>query len=181
MDPKPFIRLTAQRVVDRPELPPDLARFYAKNEGVGLESSPKRVVRLCRLNEVALIGWPNLHILGADDEDDEQGWEEFTAFRIGVSSFFDEIVYVLDAPSCPRGAILTLGVDVAGPGGAGPAALEPSLVLAASFPEWLRHLERMGWVEYGLVPGCIGELPAQEQTKLRRYYRALNPQMAWGA
>jgi hypothetical protein len=142
--------LVIPRAINRPELPADFASFYAENEGVGLESSPDRIVRLCRLDEVAHIGWRDLHIFG---QEECPGWELFEGFRIGVSSFFDEIAYVLRSPCCPAGAILTIGVDVAGPGGTGGALLEPSLVLAGSFTEWVRHLEMMGWVEYGLVPG----------------------------
>ena len=177
MNPKPFVRLKQPRFLIRPDLPADLVKFYEQNEGVGLESSPNRVVRICRLKEVTRIGWRNLHILGREEC---PGWERFAGLRIGISSFFDEIVYVLDAPCCSLGAILSLGVDVAGPGGCGPAPLESSLVLAVTFPEWLRHLERMGWVEYGLVPGGILELPEPTQHELRRYYLSLNPGIAWG-
>jgi hypothetical protein len=161
--------------VERPDLPDDLSRFYAEHEGVGLESSLDRLVRLCRLDEVARIGWRDLHFFGAEEC---RGWEGFAALRIGMSSYLDEIVYVLDAPCCSAGAILTIGVDVAGPGGHGPATLEPSLVLATSFTEWLRHLESTGWVEYGLVPGGIAEL--SEHQAVRRYYHALNPGISWG-
>lgn len=175
MDAKPFVRLAASRIVEG--LPPDLAAFYAENEGVGLESSPERMVRLCRLNEVTRIGWRDLHLFGDDDFPE---WDQFAAYRIGVSAFFDEIMYVLDAPSCPAGSILTIGMNIAGPGGSGEAALEPSLVLASSFTEWLRHGEACGWVEYGLIPGELTELPDDEQRSHRRYYQALNPGMSWG-
>ena len=158
-------------------MPPDLLNFYMANEGVGLGSSPDRSVRICRLNEVVRIGWRQLHLLGC--EPCEQ-WDNFAAFRIGSSSFGDEIVYVLKAPVCTPGAVLTIGVDVAGPGGSGLAAIEACLVLAVTFPEWLRHLERMGWVEYGLVPGGILELPEPTQHELRRYYFSLNPGITWG-
>jgi hypothetical protein len=80
-------------------------------------------------------------------------------------------VYVLDAPSCPPGSIFAIGRDMAGPGGSGPYALEGSLVLAASFREWLAHLERWGWVEYA-VAGW--EAPPDPQ-EVERYYLALNP------
>lgn len=177
MDQNPSVRFTSQRSVEGLGLPKDLAQFYAENEGVGLESSPDRLVRLCRLDEVARIGWSDLHIFGADTC---PGWEQFAAYRIGVSSFFDEILYVLDAPSCPAGSILTIGVDVTGPGGSGSEALEPSLVLAPGFAEWLRHLEECAWVEYGLVPGGLDRLPEAEQRYHRRYYQALNPGIDWG-
>jgi hypothetical protein len=178
MDPKPFEKLAAERAVEPLRLPSELANFYAKNEGVGLGSSLDRIVRLCRLDEVARIGWRDLHIFGANKH--PLGWEGFAAYRIGVSPFFDEIVYVLDAPICPAGSILTFGVDIAGPGGRGPASLEPSLVLASSFAEWLSHLEQTGWVEYGLVPGGLAELSKAEQQKHRSYYHTLNPGISWG-
>jgi hypothetical protein len=177
VDPKPFVRLTSPRVVERPGLPKDLVVFYAENEGVGLKSNPDRVVRLCRLDEVSRIGWRDLHILGTDEY---PGWERFAAYRIGVGPYFDEIVYVLDAPACPTGSILAIGVDVAGPGGSGPARLEPSLVLASSFAEWLSHLEECDWIEYGLVPGELTGLPEIKQRQHRAYYQALNPGISWG-
>jgi hypothetical protein len=176
MDQKSFKRLAAPRAVNRPDLPLDLARFYAKHEGVGLESTPKRIVRLCRLNEVTRIGWRDLHILGAADC---LGWEDFAGYRIGISSFFDELVYVLHAPSCKSRAILALGVDTGGTGGSGPAALESTVVLAPNFPAWLRLLEQTGWVDYGLVPGSLTDLPKRQQQVLIRYYQALNPEMTW--
>jgi hypothetical protein len=172
MDPKPFVSLTAPRMVEQFGLPSDLARFYAANEGVGLESSPDRSVRLCRLDEVARIAWRHVHIFGADEL---PGWERFAAFRVGISPFFDEIVYVLNAPVCQAGSILTISVDVAGPGGYGSATLEPSLVLASSFTEWLKRLEACGWTEYGLGPGDLAKLPAAEERQQRRYYQTLNP------
>ena len=177
MDQKPFVRLTAPRIVEQLGLPIDLAQFYSENEGVGRESSPDRFVRLCRLNEVARIGWRDVHVLGAYEIPE---WELFAAYRIGMSPFFDEIVYVLNAPVCPVGAILAIGVDVAGPGGSGPATLEPSLVLASSFAEWLKRIEACGWSEYGLGPDDLAKLPAAEERQHRRYYQALNPGIPWG-
>lgn len=174
MDLKPFVRLVASRTVSRPELPPDLAEFYAWHEGVGLEGGPDRTVRLCRLDEVARIGWKDLLLVC----DVPEGWERLAAFRIGMGMFFEEIVYVLDAPSCPPGSILALGGVAPGPGGRGPYALESSLVLAASFRDWLTHLERCEWVEYAVAG--IGDLPERQQQELCRYYLALNPDMNVG-
>lgn len=37
MDLMPFIRLAMPRTVNQPELPADLAEFYAWHEGVGLQ------------------------------------------------------------------------------------------------------------------------------------------------
>ncbi|MFL5338668.1 MAG: hypothetical protein ACJ8F7_00755 [Gemmataceae bacterium] len=177
MDQKPFIRLPAPRVVEQLGLPTDLAQFYSENEGVGRESDADRIVRLCRLNEVARIGWRDVHNVGPDDL---PGWEQFAAYRIGIGLYFDEVVYVLNAPVCPAGSILTIGVDVAGPGGSGSDTLEPSLVLASSFAEWLKRLEACGWIEYGLGPGDLAKLPAAEEQQHRRYYQALNPGISWG-
>jgi hypothetical protein len=176
VDPKPFVHLAKPRPVELPALPADLVAFYTANEGVGLERSPDRLVSFCCLDEVRRIGWQDLHNFGADES---AGWENFAAYRLGVSSFFDEIVYVLDAPSCPAGSILTLGGDVSGPGGSGPAVFEASLVLASSFAEWLGHLEECGWTEYGLVPGALRELSEAEERKHRDYYKALNPGINW--
>jgi len=178
LDPKPFVRLMTPRMVKQFGLPSDLARFYSENEGVGRESSPSRFVRLCRLDEVARIAWRDIHIFGTDEF---LGWGQFAAYRIGISAFGDEIVYVLNAPVCPAGSILTIGVDVAGPGGIGSATLEPSLVLASSFAEWLKRLETCGWSEYGLGPGDLAKLPAAEELQQRRYYQSLNPGITWGA
>ena len=176
MDPKPYIGLLTPRTIHRSDLPPDLAEFYCHNEGVGLESPPERMVRLCLLEEVKLIQWHDLHVIGADPA---PGWEKFSAWRIGISSFFDEIVYVINAPSCASNAIMTLGIDVAGPGGDGPFANESTLVLGSSLSTWLEHLKTVNWMEYGLAPGAINEVPSEEQIRLRKYYRTLNPQATW--
>jgi hypothetical protein len=171
MDPKPFIRLAEPRVVNRPELPPDLAEFYTWHEGIGLESPPDRTVRLCRLDEVACVGWKELVLVG----DVPEGWEPFAAFRVGMGRFFEELLYVLEAPSCSSGSILAIGGMVPGPGGEGPASLETSLVLARRFQDWLTHLEQCGWVEYAVAG--IRSVPEREQQELCRYYLALNPGM----
>jgi hypothetical protein len=92
----------------------------------------------------------------------------------------DEILFVVHAPCCSPGAILALGSDIAGPGGSEGNELEPSLVLATSFSLWLEHLEQMGWIEYGLVPGALAELPRSQEQALRLYYKTLNPQITWG-
>src|SRR5947209_8218432 len=116
---KPFVPLAGPRAVSRPELPPDLAAFYARHEGVGLESSwDRHPVRLCKLDEVVRGGWKDLGLGG----DVPEGWERFTALRIGAGMFFEKVVYVLDAPSCPPGSVLAIGRDVGGPGGDGPDA-----------------------------------------------------------
>lgn len=174
LEQKPYYALATPRDVVEDSLPDDLAHFYTHHEGVGLESSPERLVRLCTLAEVERVGWSDLHVIGSEPL---EGWEDFSAYRIGVSAFFDEIVYVVDAPSCKRGAIFATGPDIMGPGGEGPLAYDGSMVLAPSLKEWLKRLERFGWMDFGLCPGEIDELPEEEQDEVRRYYQALNPKM----
>lgn len=176
-DPMPYRRLVVLREVPDRRLPDDLRRFYARNEGVGLDSDPERIVRLCKLAKVKAVRWADLHIFGKHQPG--RGWKEFAGYRIGVSSFFDEIIYVLKAPVCAGGSILTLGPDVAGPGGIGPLTIEPSLVLSPSFDGWLRNMERARWREYGLAPGDLRELPKSQQDELLRYYKGLNPGIRW--
>jgi hypothetical protein len=176
MDSKPFQPLESRRSVGRTDLPPDLARFYEENEGVGLESNPERMVRLCRLSEVKEYAWRDVPIFGVEAE---PGWEDFRGVCIGVSAFLDRIYWVRRAPCCPTGSILTFGPDVAGPGGMGDHTLEPTLVLASSFNEWLDRLARYDWFEYGFGPGAIWDLPDAEQSELRAYYRSLNPGIEW--
>jgi hypothetical protein len=104
-----------------------------------------------------------------------EGWEGFAAFRIGVGRFFEEIVYILDAPSCPPGSILAMGGNLFAVGGDGPYVLDASLVLAATFPGWLAHLECWGWAEPAIAPAW--ELKEQEWQELNHYYLPLNPIM----
>jgi len=179
VNPKPFVKLRQPRFVIRPDLPGDLVKFYEEHEGVGLESSSDRVVRICLLDELSRINCQDLHVIGKDTI---PGWSEaFAAVQIGISQFFDEILYVLKAPVCAEGSILTIGVGVAGPEGSGADILEAALVLANSFTDWLQHLKRMDWVEYGLIPGEIAKLPKSMQQGLRQYYLSLNPGITWGA
>jgi hypothetical protein len=110
--------------------------------------------------------------------DTPDGWESFTAWEMGMGEFLDRIMYVLTAPSCSTGSILAIGTNLCGPGGDGPYALESTLVLAASFPRWLAHLERWGWVEPAITGG--GEFSEQEQKEISGYYLALNPQLEFG-
>jgi hypothetical protein len=168
MDLKPFTRLPTPRALDRLQLPLDLTDFYSEHEGVGLGSSTDRPVRLCRLEEVSLVRWEDLLTAPADAP---EGWEGFAAVRVGVGMFGDEILYVLNAPSCPQGSVLAVGRDLAGPGGDGPFRLESSLVLAESFTGWLAHLERWDWVEYAVA----GWAAPPDPSEIDRYYRSLNP------
>jgi hypothetical protein len=170
---KPYVRLATPRTVDRPELSPDLAEFYARHEGVGLEADWKeRPVRLCKFAEVTRVGWEGLNQVG----DVPEGWERFAALRVGMGMYFEEIVYVLDAPSCPPGSVLAVGTNLVGcEGGDGPFKLDGSLVLAPTFPAWLDHLKRWGWEE-PVIAG-MGGRPKAEYQELCRYYLALNPSL----
>jgi hypothetical protein len=107
-------------------------------------------------------------------------WDRFTGIRIGIGCFFDELIYVTQAPVCPPGSIMAFGVDVDGPGGVGsnddPAG---SLVLAATFREWIDRLSADSWDEIGLVPGEIDRLPPDRATELRRRFAELNPRSGW--
>jgi hypothetical protein len=175
MTRKPFAKLAVPRAVQRSDLPIDLATFFANYEGIGLESDgdPECVVWLCRLDEVVRVGWTELGVIA----DVPEGWDRFTALRVGIGRFFEKIVYVLDAPSCPPGSILAIGGNVPGLGGDGPYALDSSLVLAANFLDWLAHLERWGWAEPAIA--VAWELTERERQELYQYYRALNPRMLW--
>ena len=99
VDPTPFTLLKSSRRIEADWLPQDLRDFYATREGVGLSSTPDRLVRLCELDEVARVRWGDLHIIGARKR--RVAWENFSGIRLGRSSFGDEIVLVLSAPSAP--------------------------------------------------------------------------------
>ena len=175
MDLTPFRRLAAPRAVDR-RLPPELADFYARHEGVGLDTGPDRFVRLCTLGEVVRVGWADVGSVG----DVPEAWGRFAALRVGLGMQGEWIVYVLDAPSCPPGSVLAVGTYLVGvgAGGEGSDALDGTLVLAASFPGWLAHLEMWGWAE-PIIAG-MGNLPADQHREACRYYLALNPGMDVG-
>src|ERR1041384_6141668 len=97
MDITPFKRLTRRRAIRRPELPRNVTEFYAKHEGVGLESSQKRAIRLCKLSEIEHVGCRDIMSLGPDVSG---GWENFEGLRLGTTSCFDDVVYVTSAPVC---------------------------------------------------------------------------------
>lgn len=177
MNQRPFRRQLWPRKVNRSDLPADLVRFFTWYEGVGRESSPDRLLRLCTLSEIEQIGWEGIPIFGREPV---PGWESFQAFRIGNSAYFDEIVYVVDCPCCTAGAILAIGPDIYGPGGTGTAPFGCSLVLASSFNAWIEHLRSMSWMEYGLVPGSVDQFAPSKQQRLRSYYLMLNPAIPWG-
>ena len=160
---KLYSKLKKSRDVSSQSLPTDLAKFYSHHEGCGLASSPEIPIRFCRLDEVKRCAWRDVHIFGSDEC---PGWESFDAYFIGLGSFFEEFFCVVSAPVCQPGSILMIGVDVPGPGGTGPT-LEPSLVLASSFTEWLNRLKKDAWLELHNGPG--------DET----FYRMLNPEIMW--
>lgn len=177
MNQRPFRRRLWPRKVERSDLPSDLVQFFRWHEGVGLESSPDRLLRLCKLAEIEQFGWEDIPIFGREPL---HGWESLQAFRIGNSSYYDEILYVINCPCCAAGAILAIGTDIYGPGGTGTAPFECSLVLASNFDAWIKHLRSMSWMEYGLVPGSVDRFAASKQQRLRSYYQMLNPAIPWG-
>jgi hypothetical protein len=175
----PYTRLSSRRL-DVPQwLPPDLRAFYEAHEGVGREASADYPVRISKLAEVALVAMHDLHLF--NDFPLLGGWDRFAGIRIGIGCFFEELIYVTQAPVCPPGSIMAFGVDVDGPGGVGSDDdAAGSLVLAATFGEWINRLRVDGWVEIGLVPGEIDGLSTGRATELRRRFAELNPRSGWG-
>jgi hypothetical protein len=173
---QPVIPLAQARHVEG--LPEVLESFYASHEGVGLESDPEWcLVRLCTLEEVKPVRWSDLHLFG--EYPPEVGWEDFSGYRLGMGRFFEEVILISSSPVCPAGSILTLGVDVTGPGGEGPNTLEGSLVLATDFQTWLQRLRQDDWVDYGLGPGGIKNLPPDRAAALKQHFRRLNSKITW--
>ena len=161
-----YFALNAPRRVDRTDLPDDLARFYARHEGVGLEAPPDRSVRIARLDQVRRLGWKDLHIMGQYDPP-HAGWASFAALRIGRSDMLDEIVYVLSGPAgIPPGSIVAMGTGgIAGPAGDDPRGPGSALVIAASLDAWVARMERDGADAHGLGADPGSEL-AKELARL---------------
>ena len=177
MDPKPFRTRKVRRSLAGSELPEDLKAFYARHEGVGLDR-PVRAIRFCPLRDVQPVRWKDLHVVGWRDK---CPWRSFSAIRLGMSSLFDELLYILKCPASGPGAIMAFGADMTnGPGGTGDKLHPMSLVLAPSFSEWLARLERLDWNEPGI--GCSSvDYQGAEWKALKRYYGALNPHSTlWG-
>lgn len=173
--PLPFYRLNQARTLEG-QLPEELAWFYRHHEGIGLESHPDHLIRICKLHEVQRIKWKDLHVIGGQEM---PGWENFTAYRIGVSSYFDEIVFVVDSPACPSGSILVTGVDIIGPGGQGPYIYSESLILARNMQEWIRSLQETNWNYIALHPGEYPQLPPSDRKDIGDHLRSLNPKLNW--
>jgi len=177
IDHTPFLDLAEPRVVERRDLPEDLQRFYSRHDGKGLSSSPDPTVRIAKADEVALIAWKDLHVVG--EEAPPPGWEAFSGYRIGISTFFDEIVYVQWAPCCERGSILMIGPDVAGPQMKGPTQPEFCLILASTFDDWIERLFKYDWIEYGVVPGERRSLDGAKRKAVTDHFRGLNLGLSW--
>ncbi len=160
-------------------LPADLMDFYAHHEGVGLDASADHPIRIGRLVEAAPVVMHDLHLY--DDFPLNGGWDRFTGIRIGLGCFFEELIYVTQAPVCQPGSIMAFGSDgIEGPGGIGcDDDPEMSLVLAASFGEWIARLRIDNWDEIGLVPGELDRLPAERAAQLRTRLAELNPRSWW--
>lgn len=173
VDQAPFTLLPSPRSVDDLDLPSGLASFYRTREGVGLEASSFIPVRLCKLAEVCPLRWRDLRDVG--DYGPPKGWEDFSAFRIGIDSFFGEITYVVNAPSCQPGSVFAIGTAMNTTGGSGAFAHDGSVVLAGSFTEWLDLLERFGWDDFGLYPDELDELSESDRIEVCQYLRSLNP------
>jgi hypothetical protein len=132
-----------------------------------------RDLRLAKLKELKKVGPDSIGVASAE------AWATFQGISIGAGAYGDAVCYVLSAPVAPAGSIMAFGSDVAGPGGAGPAQLQWSLVLAANFDSWIARLREDGWQEYGLQPGAIPELPEKRAKALKRLFRSLNPAISW--
>ena len=171
---KPFIDLKVSRAVTIAWLPEVLRNFYRTHEGL---TNVDQGIRMCRLNEVAEIRWKDLHIFGTYPPNG--GWASFRGIRLGASAYFDEIFYVLEAPVARSGSIIAFGVEVNGPGGTGDEAFEPSIVLAASFEDWIDRLRKDNWEDYGLFPGGIHRLQQERQMQLNKQLLSLNPKISW--
>jgi hypothetical protein len=100
-DPAPFIKLSAARKLGIPWLPRDLRGFYRTHEGVGLDSSSDRHVRLCKLRQLRRLRRSDVYVLDSLEATSE--WQSFDAILVGTSSYGDQIVYALDLPVVRKG------------------------------------------------------------------------------
>ncbi len=173
----PFKPLPHKRDVPA-TLPPEIAGFYASNEGYR-PVIPEYIVGLFPLKDVVvgtgrIVPW--LASLYEDEPDNP--WLKAEVVLLGQDSFGDDIFYARSTPARPAGGIYVGGRDVGGPEGSNVQA-SSVLCLAASFAAWLDQLRANDWIEYGVVPGEIDKLPEAKQAELRRYYAGLNPKLRW--
>jgi hypothetical protein len=168
---QPYIKLDRIRGVDLSSLPRDVADFYSQNEATEPGDADYTILlhQLSKLRRVT-----KKEIIWFDE------WTKFSGIEIGRSCFGDRIVYIQCCPVAPAGSIMAFGIDVAGPGGEGDETNDHSLVLDLNLKSWLNRLARDGWIEYGIVPGAIKDLPADRQRQLRKHFLTLNPQIEWG-
>lgn len=173
----PFKPLARKRRVPT-KLPPEIAEFYASNEG-HCPVIPEYIVGLFPLKNVA-VGTgrivPSLASIYEDEPDNP--WLHAKVALLGQDSFGDDIFYARSTPARRDGGIYLVGRDVGGPK-RNKVQDSRVLCLASSFASWLEHLRANDWIDYGVVPGEIGELPRAKQTELRRYYAALNSKLDW--
>jgi hypothetical protein len=168
-----YVDLAVPRSIGRTELPKEVAEFYMRHEGIGIESDPDRVIRLCRLDELARVSWEDLHLFGGSPPPHE-GWASFDGFRLGYSDTLDELLYVLKAPGIPAGSVLAMGVNaMVGPAGSDVDGPNGSIVLAGSFDEWIGRLERFGSAAHGLFIDM--DLPDEVAQVLFQRLAELNP------
>jgi hypothetical protein len=173
----PFKPLARKRPVPS-TLPPEIADFYGSNEGY-CPVMPEYIVGLFPLKNVEVGTGAIVHWLATSYErDPENPWLRTEVVLLGRDSFGDDIFYAASSPARLDGGIYLIGPDVGGPQGSDVQA-DNVLCVASSFASWLEHLRTNDWIEYGVVPGEMSNLPKAKQAELRRYYAALNPKLDW--
>lgn len=153
------------------DMPEPLRRFFETNEGIGVETSPDRPIRIAKLKEAGPVQWKDMHIIGTYEPPGE--WKQFAGWRIGYSDTLDEIVYVIRAPGIREGSVIAMGTTPAGPGGLDRFAPEGSLVLAESFDKWIARLQQHGPDAHGLFPDM--ELPENIGKEIHDEIIRMNP------
>ncbi len=89
--------------------------------------------------------------------------------------FFEEIIYVLNAPICMAGSIMVVGGQTIGPGGFGPFILERTLIVASTFSHWIARLKKSQWIE-PCISG-LGDYSEKDQQQIIQFYIEMNPSM----
>jgi len=169
MEEQAFVSLAESRRINRTDLPDELARFYSNYEGNGLGTEAN--LQIARLNEVKKVRWTDLYPTVPE------GWEEFSGFLIGNSSYGDYVIYVISAPGIKVGAVLAIGkTELYGPAGDNENGPENTLVLAESFDLWVRRLCKLGCAAHGMflyldIPGWMNDLIKSEISALNPHSR----------
>ena len=159
----PFKPLPKKRLVPS-TLPPEIAEFYASNEGY-CPVMPEYIVGLFPLENVEvgtgrIVPW----LATIYEGDQENPWLRAEVVLLGRSSFGDDIFYAISSPARLTGGIYLVGPDIGGPE-VSDVQGDNVLCVAGSFAAWLEHLRANDWIEYGVVPGEISELSCAEQTE----------------